>query len=84
MLLEVLRFELWYRSKRPATYIYFVIMLLVGFAAIAWEDFTVGGGTGQVKNNAPVVIAQMMIILTALPGFFSELCDHGRAHFTRF
>ncbi len=70
MLFEIFRFEWWYRSRRPATYIYFAIMFLMGFAAFAWDDLQVGGGTGQVKDNAPTVIAQMMVILTAIPGFF--------------
>lgn len=70
MFLEIFRFELWYRSKRPATYIYFLILFLVGFGAMAWDGLTVGGGTGLVKDNAPIVIARMMIILTAIPGFF--------------
>ena len=70
MFLNILKFELRYRSKRPATYIYFAILLLMAFAAMAWENLTVGGGTGQVKENAPIVIAKMMMIMTAIPGFF--------------
>ena len=70
MFAEIFRFELWYRFRRPATWIYFAIMFLVGFAAISWDGLQVGGGTGLVKDNAPTVIASMMIILTAIPGFF--------------
>lgn len=70
MLTEIIRFELYYRFRRPATYIYFAIMFLMAFGAIAWENLTVGGGTGQVKENAPVVISLGMIILCAIPGFF--------------
>lgn len=69
MLWNVIQFELQYRKGRPATYIYFFILFLMGFLAIAVEDFTVGGGTGQVKENAPRAIAFMMVIMTALPGF---------------
>ena len=70
MFLEVLRFELYYRLRRPATWIYFGLMLLLAFGGVAWENITIGGGTGQVKENAPTVIAYMMVILTAIPGLF--------------
>ncbi|RMG19486.1 MAG: aminopeptidase [Bacteroidetes bacterium] len=70
MLFNIFTFELRYRLSRPATYIYFGILFLLAFGAIAWENITVGGGTGQVKENAPLVLANMMLILTAIPGFF--------------
>ncbi len=69
MLFRIFSFELSYRLKRPATWVYFGLMMLIAFAAVAWENLTVGGGTGQVKDNAPVVIAQILLILTAVPGF---------------
>ncbi|MEZ4773310.1 MAG: M1 family aminopeptidase [Bacteroidia bacterium] len=70
MFTEILRFELYYRSRRPATYIYFGLMFLLAFGAIAWENLTVGGGTGLVKENAPTVLSMGMVILCAVPGFF--------------
>ncbi|MDX2247969.1 MAG: M1 family aminopeptidase [Bacteroidia bacterium] len=70
MFTEILRFELFYRFRRPATYIYFGLMFLLAFGAIAWENLTVGGGTGLVKENAPTVLSFGMVILTAIPGFF--------------
>ncbi|GAB4421916.1 MAG: M1 family aminopeptidase [Bacteroidia bacterium] len=70
MFAEIFRFELSYRLRRPATWIYFAIMFLLAFGATAWDQITIGGGTGQVKENAPVVLAYMMTILTAIPGFF--------------
>lgn len=69
MLFRIFKFELSYRLKRPATWVYFGLMALLAFGAIAWEDLTIGGGAGQVKDNAPVVIALMMLTLTAIPGF---------------
>ncbi|MEZ4829061.1 MAG: M1 family aminopeptidase [Bacteroidia bacterium] len=70
MFTEILRFELYYRFRRPATYIYFGLMFLMAFGAIAWENLTVGGGTGLVKENAPTVLSYGMVILCAIPGFF--------------
>lgn len=70
MFAEILRFELYYRLRRPATWIYFGLMFLLAFAGVAWDNISIGGGTGQVKENAPAVIASMMVILTAIPGLF--------------
>ncbi len=70
MFREIFGFELYYRFRRPATWIYFALLFLLAFGAISWDKITVGGGTGQVKDNAPTVIAFMMTILTAIPGFF--------------
>lgn len=69
MLFRIFSFELSYRLKRPATWVYFGVMMLLAFGAVAAENITIGGGTGQVKENAPVVIAQILLILTAIPGF---------------
>ena len=69
MLGSIISFELKYRLKRPATYIYFGIMALMAFLAIAVDELTVGGGAGQVKDNAPTVITLIMLTMTALPGF---------------
>ena len=68
MLWEIFKFELKYRSKRPATYIYFFIMFLLPFLAAAWDDLTIGGASGQIKENAPHNIAFMMLIVSAIPG----------------
>ncbi len=65
MWLKILIFELQYRSKRPATYIYFGILFLMSFLAISTDVVRIGGATGLVKENAPATIAIMMVILTA-------------------
>jgi ABC-type transport system involved in multi-copper enzyme maturation permease subunit len=69
MLGAIIQFELKYRFQRPATYIYFAVMLLMAFLALAVEEFTVGGGSGQIKDNAPAVLTTIMLTLMALPGF---------------
>ncbi|MEM7656455.1 MAG: M1 family aminopeptidase [Bacteroidota bacterium] len=68
MLWKIIQFELQYRAKRPATYIYFAIMFLLAFLGMAVDELTIGGGTGQVKDNAPTVIANILATLSALPG----------------
>lgn len=65
MFFEIFKFELKYRWKRPATYIYFAILFLLCFLAVTTDVVTIGGGVGQVKQNAPTVIARMMLIMSA-------------------
>ncbi len=65
---EIFKFEIKYRWKRPATYIYFAIMFLLTFLATTTEYVGIGSGSGQIKDNAPVTIAAMLSILSALPG----------------
>ena len=65
---EIFRFELKYRLKRPATHIYFAILFLMAFCAITTDVIQVGGGAGQVKENAPTTIAFFQIILSVIPG----------------
>lgn len=69
MLLRIFLFELSYRLRRPATWVYLIVMAGMAFGAVAIENLTVGGGGGQVKDNAPTVIAEILLILTAFPGF---------------
>ncbi len=63
-LFEILKFELQYRAKRPATYIYFAILFVMCFVAVTTDVVRIGGGVGQVKENAPINIATMMIIIS--------------------
>ncbi|MEQ8712867.1 MAG: aminopeptidase, partial [Cyclobacteriaceae bacterium] len=62
---EILKFELQYRKKRPATYLYFLILFLISFLAISTDTVRIGGGAGLVKENAPTTIAFMMVIISA-------------------
>lgn len=66
MWFKILQFELQYRKKRPATYIYFAVLFLLAFLAITTDAVQIGGGTGLVKENAPTTIATMMTLLSAI------------------
>lgn len=65
MWLNILKFELQYRKKRPATYIYFAILFLMAALTMSTDIIQVGGGSGLVKENSPTTIANMMTILSA-------------------
>lgn len=65
MWFNILKFELQYRKKRPATYIYFAILFLMAALTMSTDIIQIGGGSGMVKENAPTTISNMMAILTA-------------------
>lgn len=62
-MLEVIRFELKYRLARPATYIYFVLMLGLSFLFTGTDLVQASGGGGKVMDNAPVQIAIIMMLM---------------------
>jgi len=64
MFKDIFLFELKYRRGRAANYIYFGIMFLLCILAVTTDVVQIGGGVGQVKENAPVVITQMIVIMT--------------------
>ncbi|MFM8741407.1 MAG: ABC transporter permease, partial [Cytophagales bacterium] len=69
MFKNIFLFELKYRKARAANYIYFGIMFLLCFLAVTTDVVQIGGAVGQVKENAPIVIGQMIAIM----GFFMTL-----------
>ena len=64
--LTVFLFELRYQLKRPTTWLFFVIFLLMAFFMTASEAVFNVGGTGQIHRNAPFVMATAMAVLTAI------------------
>lgn len=64
MLKEVIRFELNYRKNRAATYVYFGIIFLLCFASVTIDGGSIGGASGQIKENAPLIIARMTTIIS--------------------
>jgi ABC-2 type transport system permease protein len=69
MFKNIFLFELKYRKARAANYIYFGIMFLMCLSAVTTDVVQIGGAVGQVKENAPIVIGQMIVIM----GFFMTL-----------
>jgi hypothetical protein len=73
MFWQIFKFELAYRSKRPASYIYFFIFFLIGFLSIATGS---SPASEKVFHNAPWTIADgtitfsllMMLVCSAIMG----------------
>ncbi len=64
MFKEVFRFEWHYRKGRAANYIYFGIIFLLCFLAVASPVVRIGGAAGQIKANAPYVLSMMTLIMS--------------------
>lgn len=63
MFSEITRFEVLYRLKRPATYIYFFIFLTISFLFATLPDVSVSDPGDKLLKNAPVLVAQLSLIL---------------------
>lgn len=64
MFVEILKFEILYRIKRPETYLFFLVLFLFSIVAV---DFVFQGvEIGLVKKNAPLIIAKTMAATTGL------------------
>ena len=66
MLKQILTFEIRYQLRRPATWLYFAILFLLSFGFLSSDAVEIGGGRGKVLKNAPWVLANTTIILTAI------------------
>ncbi len=62
---KVLGFELTYRKKRPATYLYFLIFFILCFGAITSDNVTIGAASEKVFKNSPTVIFNYVILMSA-------------------
>lgn len=62
-IIEIIRFELQYRSKRPVSYIYFIIILVTAFLFAKHGIKGVTEVSVQVKENAPLIIHELTAFL---------------------
>ena len=60
--LSILRFEFRYRRNRPATYIFFALLLGISFAIVT-TDFVKSMAGGAIKDNATIVIGKVSLVL---------------------
>ncbi len=65
-------FELKYRKARAANYIYFGIMFTLCLLAVTTDVVQIGGAVGQVKENSPIVIGQMLVIMGVFMSLISS------------
>ncbi len=72
MFKKIFLFELRYRLKRPATYIYFFIFFLLSFLAVTTDAVMVGGAAGKVYRNSPFVLSTFVTIFSVFGIFVSS------------
>ena len=64
-MLNIFLFELNYRIKRPATWVYFAMFFLFAFLAMVTDKISINGGTGNMFRNAPATIESYIAIFMA-------------------
>jgi len=72
MFKDIFLFELKYRKARAANYIYFGIMFMLCILAVTTDVVQIGGAVGQVKENAPIVTGQMVVIMGVFMSLISS------------
>lgn len=70
MFSSVLGFELKYRLRRPATYIYFLLCFAFGLLIFLTDVARIGGGFGKVNTNAPFILLIWVGYMSTFLGFF--------------
>ncbi len=61
MFLEIFKFELVYRLKRPATYLYALILFLFTFLFVIYGS---GPASEKTNINSPYAISQFVVVMT--------------------
>lgn len=69
MFREIASFEVRFHLRQPLIYISIGIFFLLTFLAITTDSVQIGGSIGNVNRNAPFVIMQIMLIMSALGVF---------------
>ncbi|MDZ7899439.1 MAG: hypothetical protein U5N85_15625 [Arcicella sp.] len=69
---EIVDFELAYRKKRPATYIYFGILFLMGFLMVSTSAIEIMGTGGQIKENGTRITAQIFSFVSIFSIFVAS------------
>ena len=71
MFWQIVKFEILYRLKRPATYIYFFLFLVIAFVFVSAPGMSFAESGDKLNANAPLLMSQL---ITALMMFGSIVC----------
>jgi ABC-type transport system involved in multi-copper enzyme maturation permease subunit len=80
MLARIAAFEVRYQLRQPLFWIAGGIFFLLAFFAITTDAVTIGGSIGNVHRNAPFVIMQTLLTLTAIGTFLTTAFVAGSVH----
>lgn len=79
MLFEIFRFELRQQLKAPLFWIIAVVFGALAFTLASTDAVIVGGSSGNVLRNAPMVIVRLLSVLTVLSMFLVTVFVAGAA-----
>ena len=65
-MLSFFRFELRYRLRQPAVWLFAIMFAIMTFAAATTDAVVIGGAAGQTAIDSPFVITQFMSIMSLL------------------
>ncbi|HEY3056610.1 MAG TPA: M1 family aminopeptidase [Thermoanaerobaculia bacterium] len=65
MVNAISRFELRYHLRQPLFYILTALFFLLTFSAVTSDAVVIGGAVGNVNRNAPYVIMQFLLVMSA-------------------
>ncbi|MFH1690803.1 MAG: M1 family aminopeptidase [Candidatus Eisenbacteria bacterium] len=66
MFLDILKFELIYRFRRPVVYVFTAMFFLMVFSAIASDSVQMGGSIGNAARNSPFEIVRLLSMMSVL------------------
>ena len=74
MFLDILKFELIYRFRRPVVYVFAGLFALMAFSAVASDSVQMGGSIGNAARNSPFEVVRLLSMMSvmgllALTGF---------------
>ena len=77
---EIVNFELAYRKKQSATYLYFWILFLTGFLIVATDALEIMGISGEIKENR-ILFTTRIFSFTSVISIFISSAIMGKAIF---
>jgi len=80
MLSRIFAFEVRYQLRQPVFWIIAAAFFLLSFFAITTDAVQIGGSIGNVHRNAPYVIMQTLLVLTAIGTFATTAFVAGSVH----
>jgi ABC-2 type transport system permease protein len=66
---EFLRFELRYRTRQPAVWVFAAMFAIATFAAVTTDAVMIGGASGQTAIDSPYVITEFLSVMSVLAVF---------------
>lgn len=80
MTFEIFKFEIRYQLRQPLVWVLLVIFFFLTFSAVTSDAVRIGGSIGNVNRNAPFVIMQFLLVMSAFGVLTSTAFAAGAIH----